>query len=32
MAYALAAFATGAIDMRHLRGFMRRRTPPPGPT
>ena len=31
LAYAVAVFATGALDMRQLRSFLRRRTPPPGP-
>ena len=26
--YAVAALATGAVDMRHLRGFLKRRAPP----
>jgi hypothetical protein len=26
--YVLAVFATGAMDMRQLRSFMQRRTPP----
>ena len=30
VAYALAVFATGALDFRKLRSFLARRTPPPG--
>jgi putative peptidoglycan lipid II flippase len=31
-AYAVAVFATGALDGKQLRRFLSRRTPPPGPT
>lgn len=32
LAYAVAVFATGALDRKQLRRFLSRRTPPPGPT
>jgi len=31
LAYAVAVFATGALDLRQARAFLTRRTPPPGP-
>jgi len=32
LAYVVAVFATGALDVKQLRRFLSRRTPPPGPT
>ena len=32
LAYAVAVFATGALDGKQLKRFLTRRTPPPGPT
>jgi putative peptidoglycan lipid II flippase len=31
LAYVIAVFATGALDLRQARSFLSRRTPPPGP-
>jgi putative peptidoglycan lipid II flippase len=31
LAYVVAVFATGALDLRQARSFLSRRTPPPGP-
>ena len=31
LAYIVAVFATGALDLRQARAFLTRRTPPPGP-
>jgi hypothetical protein len=31
LAYIVAVFATGALDIRKARSFLARRTPPPGP-
>jgi putative peptidoglycan lipid II flippase len=32
LTYAVAVFATGALDRKQLRRFLSRRTPPPGPS